>query len=122
MSLINTVEHALAKAAQDIVTAAKFVAQTVVPVLQKAKTDEATIEAVTGLVSPAAVNIERAAFALLGVVIKALGDGSQAVLAGGLNVQLDAALVADIKAIMAVVQGQAVSSGATAAAGAPKVT
>ena len=121
MSLINTVEHALAKAAQDIVVAAKFVASTIVPVLQKAKTDETTIEAVTGLVSPAAVNIERAAFALLGVVIKAMSDGSQAVLSGGLNVQLDAALVADIKSIMAAVQGQAAASGATASATAPKV-
>ena len=120
MSLLNTIEHALAKAAQDIVTAARFVTQQVMPILQEGKSSEATIEAVTGLVSPAAVNIERAAFAVLGVVIKTLGDGSQAALAGGLNVQLDAALVADIKSIMAAVHAQAASSGATAAAGAPK--
>ena len=106
-SILTTVEHALAKAAQDLVNAARFVAHHVIPILEKAKSDEATIEAITGLVSPSAVNIERAAFAVLGVVIKTLGDGSEAIAAGGLNVQLDAALVADIKSIMAAVHAQA---------------
>ena len=107
MNLITTTEHALASAAKEIVAAAKFIQSSVIPLLNKASTQASTIEAVTGLVDPAAVNIERAAFALLGVVIKAMGDGSQAVLANGLNVQLDAALAADIKAIMAVVKSQA---------------
>ena len=120
MNLITTVEHALASAAQEVVKTARFVANTVLPLLRNAKTAETTIETVTGLVSPAAVNIERAAFALLGLAIKALGDGSQAVLAGGVNLQLDAALVADIKSIMAAVHAQAAASGNTAAAGAPK--
>jgi hypothetical protein len=107
MNLITTVEHAFASAAKEIVSAARFVQSTVLPLLTKASAQASTIEAVTGLVSPAAVNIERAAFAVLGVAIKTLGDGSQAALAGGLNVQLDAALVADIKAIMNAVKSQA---------------
>ena len=44
---------------------------------------------------------------MLGVVIKAIGDGGQAIAAGGVNVLLDAALVADIKAIMSAVKSQA---------------
>src|ERR1035438_5731552 len=69
MNLITTTEHAYATAAKDIVTAAKFVQTNVLPVLSKAQTQASTIEAVTGLVSPAAVNIERAAFAVLGVIV-----------------------------------------------------
>jgi hypothetical protein len=107
MNLITTTEHALASAAKDIVAAAKFVQSSVLPALTKAQAQASTIEAVTGLVNPAAVNIERAAFAVLGAVIKGIGDGSQAVAAGGINVLLDAALVADIKAIMSVVKSQA---------------
>ena len=107
MNLITTTEHALASAAREIVAAAKFIQSSVLPVLTKASAKASTIEAVTGLVSPAAVNIERAAFAVLGVVIKAIGDGGQAIAAGGVNVLLDAALVADIKAIMSAVKSQA---------------
>jgi hypothetical protein len=107
MNLITTVEHAFATAAKDVVAAAKFVQAHVLPVLQKAKADEGTIEAITGLVSPAAVNIERAAFAVLGTIIKAIEDGGQAASAGGLNVQLDANLVADIKSIIPAVRAQA---------------
>jgi len=107
MNLITTTDHAFASAAKDIVAASKVIQSSVLPVLTKAATQASTIEAVTGLVSPAAVNIERVAFALLGVIIKAITDGGQAIVAGGLNVQLDAALVADIKAILPTVKTQA---------------
>jgi hypothetical protein len=73
-ALITSVEHALATAASDTVKVAKFVETGVLPVLKTAKADESTIEAVTALVSPQAANIERAGFAVLGVVINAL-DG-----------------------------------------------
>jgi hypothetical protein len=109
MNLITTTDHAFASAAKDIVSAAKVIQTSVLPVLTKAATQASTIEAVTGLVSPAAVNIERVAFAVLGVLIKAIGDGGQAIVAGGLNVQLDAALVADIKSIIPAVKTQAAS-------------
>ena len=104
-ALINSVEHALAAAAIDTVKAAKFVEVSVLPVLKKAQADQSTIEAVTALISPQAANIERAAFAVLGVVINALDAAQAAADANGLNVSLDAQLVADIKAIAAAVKG-----------------
>lgn len=107
MNLITTVEHVFAKAAQDVVTAAKFITTSVLPILKKAQADEATVEAITGLVDPQAVNIERAAFAVLGTVIKVIEDAGTAATAGGLSVSLDAALVADIKAILPSVKGAA---------------
>jgi len=107
MSLITTVEHAYASAAKDVVSAANFVQGKVLPVLQKANAQASTIEAITGLVSPAAANVERAAFAVLGSIIKAIDAAGAAAGAGGLNIQLDAALIADVKAIMPAVKSQA---------------
>ena len=60
---------------------------------------------VPALVSPQAANIERAGFAVLGVVIKAIDDGGTAAGANGLNVSLDAQLIADVKASAAAVKG-----------------
>ena len=104
-ALITSVEHALATAASDTVKVAKFVETSVLPVLKTVKADESTIEAITSLVSPQAPNIERAGFAVLGVVINALDAAGAAAGANGLNVTLDAQLVADIKAIAAAVKG-----------------
>lgn len=97
--LFTNVEHVLATAASDVVKAAHFVEDKVLPVLEKAEASAGTVEAVTALVSPQAANIERAAFALLGVVIKALDAAYEATEAGGVNVTLDASLVADVKAV-----------------------
>ena len=105
MSLITTIEHAYAVTAQFIVNEAKTVTTKVLPLLQKAETDASTIEAVTNLVSPAAANIERTGFALLGVVIKSIEDAGTAAAAAGLNVSLDAQLVADIKSIIPAIKG-----------------
>ena len=55
--------------------------------------------------SAQAANIERAGFAVLGVVIKAIEHAGAAVGANGLNVTLDAQLVADIKSIAPAVKG-----------------
>ena len=49
--------------------------------------------------------VERAGFAVLGVVINAINAAGAAAGANGLNVTLDAQLVADIKAIAAEVKG-----------------
>ena len=68
-ALITSVEHALATAASDTVKVAKFVETSVLPLLKKAQADQSTIEAVTALVSPQAANIERAGFAILGLVM-----------------------------------------------------
>jgi len=62
---------------------------------------------VTALVSPQAANIERVGFAVLGVVIKAIDDAGTAAGANGLNVTLDAQLVADIKSVASAVKGAA---------------
>jgi hypothetical protein len=102
--LFSNIEHVLATAAQDVVKTAKFVEVSVLPVLQKAQADQSTIESVTALVSPSAANIERAGFAVLGVVIKAIQDAGTAAAANGINVTLDAQLVSDIKAIVPAVQ------------------
>jgi hypothetical protein len=69
-ALITSVEHALAKAS-DMVKVAKFVDTQILPV---GAGRMPAIEAVTSLVSPQAANIERAGFAVLGLVIKALDD------------------------------------------------
>jgi len=110
MITINKLEHALATAASDIVKAAKFVQHQVLPTLQKVKADEGTVEAITGLVSPQAVNIERVAFAVLGLAIKVMNDAGTAADANGLNLTLDAQLVADLKSIAPAVQTAAAMS------------
>jgi len=120
MSLITTLDHAYAAAAQDVVSAAKFIEGKVLPVLQKANTAATTVEAVTGLVSSQAVNIERTAFAVLGAIIKAVDAAGSAVAAGGLNVPLDATLIADVKAIMSAVKSQAAPVTTSSAAIATK--
>jgi len=55
--------------------------------------------------APRLANIERVGFAVLGAVIKALDDANAVAGANGLNVTLDAQLVADIKAIAPAVKG-----------------
>ena len=114
-ALINSVEHALAAAASDVVKAAHFVEVSVVPVLKKAQADQSTIESITSLVSPQAANIERAAFAVLGVIVNALDAANAAASANGLNVSLDAQLVADIKAIAPAVKAAVPAAAATVA-------
>ena len=84
-ALITNVEHALAIAAQDVVKAAKFVETSVLPVLKEAQANQSTIESITSLVSPSAANIERAGFAVLGVVINALDAAGTAAGANGLG-------------------------------------
>src|SRR5690242_14194038 len=92
---IQSMEHAFAAAASKLVSVAKFVTNEVLPALKKVQGSEQAVEAVTGLVSPSAANVERVAFAVLGAVIKAMEDAGAAVGAGGISVTLDAALVAD---------------------------
>ena len=101
MITFQKAEHALASVAHDIVR----VARAVVPVLQKVQGQEATVEALTSLVDPNAVNIERAAFAVLGKICTAITDAGSAIAANGINVQLDAQEIADLKAIAAYLQG-----------------
>ena len=100
MITIQKVEHAIASVAHDIVK----IARAVVPVLQKVQGQEATVEALTSLVDPNAVNIERAAFAVLGKICVAVTDAGNAVAANGVNVQLDSQEIADLKGIATYLQ------------------
>ena len=102
-ALINSVEHALAVAASDTVKVAKFVETSVLPLLKSARANASTIEAVTSLVSPQAANIERAGFAVLGVIINAI-DAAGAAAGARPHVTLYAQLVADVKPISAAVK------------------
>jgi hypothetical protein len=100
MITLQKAEHAIASVAHDLVK----VARAVVPVLQKVQSQEATVEALTSLVDPNAVNIERAAFAVLGKVCVAITDAGNAAAANGINVQLDAQEIGDLKSIAAYLQ------------------
>jgi len=111
MITFQKAEHAVASVAHDIVK----VSRAVVPVLQKVQGQESTVEALTALVDPNAVNIERAAFAVLGKVCVAVNDANAAIAANGINVQLDAQEVADLKAIAAYLATATKSAGATPA-------
>jgi hypothetical protein len=105
MSFILTAEHAIASAAQKLVSEGKLIEQKVLPALQKASASATVIEGITSLVDPAAVNVERAAYAGLGVIIKAIQDAEAAGASGGVNLTLDAAFVADVKSIIPAVKG-----------------
>jgi hypothetical protein len=104
MSILTSVEHVFAAAITDARKAAKVIQQTILPALQTVHADASTIEAISGLIDPRLVNVERAADAVLGLVIKAITDAGSAQAAGGVNITLDAALVADIKSIIPMVQ------------------
>ena len=99
MSLILTLGHAYAVAIGDIKKVASFVETKALPVLQAAKADAPTVEAITALVCPQLANVERVGEAVLGVVIQAIEDAGAAAGAGGMSVSLDAALVADTKPV-----------------------
>ena len=107
MSLISSLEHAFAVGAQKIVAEGKVIETKVLPFLQKANATAATVEGVTALIDPAAVAIERSAYAVLGLAIKAIQDGGTAAASGGVNLTLDAALIADLKAILPAVKAAA---------------
>ncbi len=96
---IQTIEHAIASAAQSIVHQAKTISLVVIPALKKAQASETIIEAVTGVIAPNAVLIERSAFAILGRVLATISDGQAAVAAGGINIALDQTEMADLKSL-----------------------
>jgi hypothetical protein len=122
MILLSSFEHAFATAATDVVKTAHFIQTKIVPALKQAQANEQTVEAITSLIDPAAVNIERAAYAVLGVIIKAVEDAGSAAAGQGLNVQLDAAVVADVKAIIPAIKTAPSAAPAAAAATAVAAT
>lgn len=103
----SSIEHAIASVCADVVKAAKAVAHA----LSKVADHEKEVEDLTAAIYPAAVPIERAAFAVLGVVLKAVNDADGAASAGGTNVQLDAQLVKDLRELLPAVKAQAAAFG-----------
>ncbi len=98
---ITSIEHAIASAAQHIVHEAQTIANVVIPALKKVQAAQPTIDAVLNTINPQAATIERASFFVLGRVLAAVTDGQAAVTAGGLNLQLNAQELADLKALAA---------------------
>lgn len=107
MSLILTLEHTYAVAIGDLKKVRRSIENDVLPILEKADKAAPTIEAITGLICPQLVNIERTAEALLAKAIVAIEDAEKAAAGGFVNVALDAQLVADIKAVAPAVKAAA---------------
>jgi|SRR5579862_6188430 hypothetical protein len=103
----KNIGHFFATMAGDIVKGARAVGS----VIAKAGAAEPEVEAITALFFPQAVELERGAFALLGMAAQAVTDTGAAVGANGLNIALDAQLVADIKALLPAIEQYAKSAG-----------
>jgi hypothetical protein len=103
----KNVGHFFATVAGDIVKGARAVAG----VMLKAQKAEPEIEALSSLLFPQAVELERGAFALLGMAAQAVHEAGDAAAANGINLALDAQLVADIKALIQAIEQYAKSEG-----------
>ena len=103
----KNIGHFFATMASDIVKGARAVGT----VMAKAGSAETTVEAITALLFPQAVELERGAFALLGLAAQAVNATGAAAGANGLNLTLDAQLVADIKALIPAIEQYAQSAG-----------
>lgn len=93
-----SIEHKIAYVAQQAVIKAKAVAAVITQLGTKAESAETTIEALTGLVDPQAVVIERAAFSALGLIVKAAQD-VEAVGSATLSIPVASQDIADFKAL-----------------------
>jgi hypothetical protein len=88
-------------------------------VMLKIEQAEPPVEAVSSLFFPQAVELERGAFAPLGMAAQAVTEaGSVVAAANGVNIALDAELVADIKALIPAIEQYAKSVGVAKPAGA----
>lgn len=74
---------------------------------------EGKVEALTALLpnGAKAVEVERAAFSALGVLLSAVAATNAAVSADGLNIRLDAAMVTALRALVGEVHGELASLG-----------
>lgn len=96
-------EHKVAILAHDTVKESKHILDVIIPALQKVAGSEHSVEAVSGLVNPAAVSFERAGYTALGLLLKALKDlkGVADAPSTVLNVVVTAQLLADFHAVSA---------------------
>ena len=99
-----SMDHFFAAAFHDLQKALAFVSQ----MGTKVEGVEGKIEALTALLpnGAKAVEVERAAFSALGVLLSAVAATNAAVGADGLSINLDAAMVTALRALVADVQGE----------------
>jgi hypothetical protein len=89
------------KADADVVAAAKFTVTNVLPELVKIQANSSTIEAIASLAGPSASQAAIASMALLAWAVKTIQAANAAEIAGGINVTLDASLIANVKSVAA---------------------
>ncbi len=109
----RNIGHFFATVAGDIVKGARVVAG----VMQKAQKAEPEIEAISSLFFPQAVELERGAFALLGMAAQAVKETGDAAAANGINIVLDQQLIADIKLLIEAIERYAQTAGLARPAG-----
>jgi hypothetical protein len=105
----KNVGHFFATVAGDIVKGARAISS----VMLKAQKAEPEIEALSSLIFPQAVELERGAFALLGLAAHAVSEAGDAAAANGINLKLDQQVIADIKELVAGIEAYAKSTGQT---------
>jgi len=96
----KNIGHFFATVAGDIVKGARVVAG----VMLKAQKAEPEIEAISSLFFPQAVELERGAFALLGMAAQAVKEAGAAAESNGINIVLDQQLIADIKLLIEAIE------------------
>ena len=112
----RNVGHFFATVAGDIVKGARVVSS----VMLKAQKAEPEIEALSALIFPQAVALERGAFALLGMAAHAVAETGDAAAANGINITLDQQLIADIKELIVAIEAYVKSAGLTKPSAAAK--
>jgi len=109
----RNIGHFFATVAGDIVKGARVVAG----VMLKAQKAEPEIEAISSLFFPQAVELERGAFALLGMAAQAVKEAGAAAEANGINLVLDQQVIADIKLLIEAIEQYAKTAGLAKPAG-----
>jgi hypothetical protein len=109
----KNIGHFFATVAGDIVKGARAVAT----VMLKAQNAEPEIEAISSLFFPQAVELERGAFALLGMAAQAVKETGDVAAANGINIVLDQQLITDIKLLIDAIEKYAKTAGLTKPAG-----
>ena len=112
----KNVGHFFATVAGDIVKGARATASTMI----KIEHAEPEIEAISALFFPGAVELERGAFALLGMAAQAGSEAGDSASQNGLNIALDAQLVVDIKALIKLIEQYSKAAGTTKPSSATK--
>jgi hypothetical protein len=105
----NNIGHFFATVAADIVKGARAAAS----VMSSADKVAPEVEALTGMLFPQAVEVERIAFALLGMAAQAVNDSGDVAAGNGLNITLDQQLVKDIKSLIKSIEEYAKTVGVT---------